>query len=118
MRLLPCAISWMLLSACGAAPTADRNIVAAVAAQRVPADPQLADLYTHACQTCHANAASGAPLTGDRDAWRPRWRKGPALLLVHTLQGFNGMPAGGQCARCALPDYEALIRFMSDAEHL
>jgi cytochrome c5 len=106
-----------LLSACGGAKPpatlADRTALAAAAAQRQPADPELADLYIHACRNCHANAASGAPLTDDREAWRPRWQQGPALLLAHTLQGFNGMPAGGQCPRCTVRDYEALIRFMA-----
>ena len=41
-----------------------------VAAQRLPADARLADLYSHACRNCHANASSGAPLSGDREAWQ------------------------------------------------
>ena len=111
-------VAWIaLLTACGASSTPDRTALAAGATQRLPADTQLADLYTHACRNCHANAASGAPLTGDREAWRTRWRKGPDVLLRNTLQGFNGMPAGGQCVRCTMRDYEALIRFMSDEEH-
>jgi len=107
----------LLLAACSASSAPDRTTLAAAAAQLLPPDARLADLYSHACRNCHANAASGAPLTGDREAWHDRWRKGPDVLLRNTLQGFNGMPAGGQCARCTLPDYTALIRFMSDAEH-
>jgi len=109
-------VVWVVtLTGCGASSTAD-HAAAGAASQRLPADARLADLYTHACRNCHAAAASGAPLAGDRTAWRDRWSKGPDVLLRNTLQGFKGMPAGGQCVRCTVPDLEALIRFMSDAE--
>ena len=94
-----------------------QSALAARAAQRTPADPHLTDLYAHSCRPCHVNAASGAPLTADRDAWRDRWKKGLPVLVASAVQGFNGMPAGGQCARCTVADYEALIRFMADAEN-
>lgn len=116
MREIAGAACLVLLSACSPPPQ-DRNALAAVAAQRQPADARLANLYSHACRNCHANVSSGAPLTGDREAWHDRWRKGLSVLLTHTLQGFNGMPAGGQCFSCTSADYTALIRFMSDAEH-
>ena len=58
-------------------------------------------------------ATSGAPLTGDRDAWRERWKKGLPKLVDNALAGLNGMPAGGQCVRCTVADYETLIRFMA-----
>jgi cytochrome c5 len=104
------------LGACGGAPPPDRAAQAAGAAGLSPADPHLADLYAHACRTCHVNAASGAPLTADRDAWRDRWKKGLPALVASAVQGRGGMPAGGQCARCTVPDYEALIRFMAGAQ--
>jgi cytochrome c5 len=105
------------VTACGGSPRPDRAALAAQAAQRTPADPHLTDLYAHSCRPCHVNAASGAPLTADRDAWRDRWKKGLPVLVASAVQGFNGMPAGGQCARCTVADYEALIRFMADAEN-
>ena len=49
----------------------------------------------------------------DRAAWAPRWAKGEQMLLDHTISGFNGMPAGGQCFSCSADDYRALIRFMA-----
>lgn len=117
MRLALCAIGVSLLGACGgAAPSADRAALAAAAQKLLPADSRLADLYTHACRACHANAASGAPLTGDAAAWKPRRQRGPEALLDHTLEGLNGMPAGGQCARCSVADYQALIQFMADGD--
>lgn len=87
--------------------------LAARAEALAPADPRLNDLYQHACRACHVVAASGAPLTGDRDAWRERSKKGISKMVDNAVAGLNGMPAGGQCVRCTVADYEALIRFMA-----
>lgn len=74
-------VAWIaLLTACGAssAPdrmTPDRAALAAGAAQRLPADTELADLYTHACRNYHANAASGGL---ESNPLIPRSASGPA----------------------------------------
>lgn len=78
-----------------------------------PSDPRLAGLYQQSCKACHAIAAGGAPLTGDRAAWAPRWAKGAEALRSSTIRGLNGMPPGGQCFACTPADYDALIRFMA-----
>ncbi|MEE3624738.1 c-type cytochrome [Nitrospirillum sp. BR 11752] len=99
------------LSACDKAPAPPPS-AETLAALR-PADPRLAGLYEASCKACHANPDSGAPLVTYATAWSPRWAKGPDALLKHTLEGFNGMPAGGQCFSCTADDYQALIRFMA-----
>jgi cytochrome c5 len=88
------------------------------AATLAPSDSRLAALYVQSCRACHSIAAAGAPLTGDRASWDPRWKKGMAALRASTIGGLNGMPAGGQCFGCSVQDYEALITFMAgrDAE--
>ena len=101
------------LAACDRAAPADRATLVASAERLAPTDPRLADLYQHACRGCHVIATSGAPLTGDRDAWHERLKKGLPKLVGDSIGGLNGMPAGGQCVRCTLTDYEALIRFMA-----
>ncbi|MDX2275308.1 MAG: c-type cytochrome [Hyphomonadaceae bacterium] len=111
------AIVVLALCACGApaAPEAPAAILArAVAAS--PQDARLAELYDGACRACHAQADTGAPLALDRAAWDGRWSKGEQTLLDHTISGFNGMPAGGQCFACTADDYRALIRFMAGRE--
>jgi len=62
-----------------------------------PADRALTELYDHSCKACHAVPESGAPQTHDHAAWDPRWAKGLPTLLDHAVQGFQAMPAGGQC---------------------
>ena len=111
--LLPAALCLAVLSACDrgpAAPTPEE------AARLAPADPALASLYEHSCKACHAVAGSAAPLVHDHKAWDPRWDKGEAVLLDHAIQGFQAMPAGGQCAACTPEDYKKLIRFLADRE--
>jgi cytochrome c5 len=105
-----------LQAACGRAPKAqpeDPAKVAARAATMLPADPRLAGLYRASCQNCHGHPESGAPPAGYHFAWDPRWAQGLPTLLSHTIGGYNGMPAGGQCFACTQTDYRSLIRFMA-----
>lgn len=81
-----------------------------------PADARLAQLYEGSCKACHTVADSGAPLSGDRTKWDPRWAKGEDALLTEAQVGFNNMPAGGQCFECTPDDLKALIRFMAGRE--
>jgi cytochrome c5 len=107
------AVASALLGACGGSHPVDRAALAANAANLTPADARLADLYLHACKSCHVIAASGAPLSGDQEAWQARMKKGLPALVTSAIAGLNGMPAGGQCVRCTAADYEQLIRFMA-----
>jgi cytochrome c5 len=106
----------VLVAACSRPKPVDRAELVARAESMLPADARLADLYQHACRACHVVTASGAPLTGDRDAWRDRWKKGLPKLVDNAVAGLNGMPAGGQCVRCSVADYERLTRFMAGEE--
>ncbi|MBI5940461.1 MAG: cytochrome c5 family protein [Caulobacterales bacterium] len=104
----------LTLTACGAAskpaPTPEQ------AALLRPSDPRLSELYETSCKACHTITESGAPMVHDQAAWAPRWKQGLPVLVDHSIQGFNAMPAGGQCATCTPADLEALIRFMADHE--
>ncbi len=100
---------YVLLAGCGDdAPPAQGG-----AAQSVPQDAALAQLYGASCRQCHANPAAGAPLTGDTLAWAPRLEKGMATLLDHSINGFQGMPPLGLCMQCTEQDFHALIEFMA-----
>ncbi len=56
-------------------------------------------IFGNLCQTCHTNAATGAPLITDKAAWAPRIAQGEDTLLKHAIEGYNGtkgmMPAKG-----------------------
>lgn len=79
-----------------------------------PEDARLAEIYSQSCRSCHAAPASGAPLTGDAGAWKPRLDKGMETLVRNTVEGYKGMPPLGSCSDCTRDDFRALIRFMSD----
>jgi cytochrome c5 len=103
----------LALTACGAPQSAltPEQVMALT-----PADARLAGLYEASCKACHAMPGNLAPQVHDRAAWDPRWKQGEQVLLDHTIQGFNAMPAGGQCASCTPDDFKALIRFMAGRE--
>jgi len=114
LRILFAVAALAGLAACGKkAPQEDAAKVAARAASMMPGDVRLAGLYRSSCQNCHAHRDSGAPPVGYHYAWDPRWQQGLPTLLAHTIGGFQGMPAGGQCFSCRPDDYRALIRFMA-----
>jgi cytochrome c5 len=94
-------------------PQESAETVASRAAAMMPTDKRLAALYRASCQNCHAHPESGAPPAGYHFAWDPRWAQGLPTLLSHTISGYKGMPAGGQCFSCSAADYKALIRFMA-----
>lgn len=106
--------SALILAACGAKPPPPPTPEQALALR--PANARLAALYETSCRACHAMPETGAPMVQDRAAWDPRWKQGEAVLLDHTIQGFNAMPATGQCATCTPDDFKALIRFMAGRE--
>ena len=117
VRAVLIAVS-LVLAACGpepAPPPPDTNAIGRAASLQ-PRDERLAGLYVQSCRACHSMGAGGAPLTGDRTAWDPRWEKGLSALRSSTITGLNGMPAGGQCFACTAQDYEALITFMAGRE--
>ncbi|AUG41837.1 cytochrome C [Pseudomonas chlororaphis] len=108
-RVALCLALGGLLVACGdqSAPPS------AAAVQQLPDDSVLARIYDSSCKLCHTNPASGAPLTGDVQAWRPRIAQGADTLLDHSINGYNGMPPMGLCMQCSEAQFLALIRFMS-----
>ena len=113
---LSCALGLALLLGCPKDPPPDPVAIQARSLTLSPPDERLADLYAHSCRACHTVATSGAPLTGDRVAWRERWDKGMPTLVANAVQGVKGMPAGGQCVRCTAADLQALITFMADQD--
>ncbi len=64
------------------------------------------EVYNAACVACHGAGIGGAPKFGDKAAWAPRVAKGPDVLHMHAIEGFQGTnglmpPKGG---RVDLPD--------------
>ncbi|SFF64243.1 Cytochrome c5 [Duganella sp. CF458] len=78
-----------------------------------PLEAQLAERYERSCMVCHGRNGSGAPLAGFAPHWKPRLDKGIDQLVRHASDGFNAMPAMGQCNDCSADDLRALTLFMA-----
>ena len=115
---LPLAVAGIAIfvGACEQKPQASLAERAAYAEAMQPADAQLAEKYGRSCRVCHTNPESGAPLSGDVDAWSPRLNQGDAVLLAHVRSGYKAMPASGQCFDCTDDEVMRLIAFMAKRE--
>lgn len=47
------------------------------------------------CSACHANAAIGAPVLGDKDAWEKLLKNGIEQVYYNGINGINSMPPRG-----------------------
>ncbi|MEH6634599.1 MAG: c-type cytochrome [Halioglobus sp.] len=104
------------LSACGEQVAGPGAVAETASRQLHPGDQTIAEIYNRSCRSCHTVAATGAPLTGDIAAWRPRLDKGMSTLLDNVINGFAGMPPLGLCMDCDVEQFEALIQFMAAGE--
>ncbi|MBL3520665.1 c-type cytochrome [Arcobacter lanthieri] len=51
--------------------------------------------YETNCSACHSNAAIGAPVVGDKDAWAKVMEKGIEQVYYNGINGINTMPPKG-----------------------
>lgn len=70
-------------------------------------------VYNGACIACHGTGALNAPKPGE-ESWKPRIAQGFDVMLKHSIEGFNNMPAMGTCGTCSEDDIAAAIRFMTE----
>ncbi len=104
----------LLISACG--PDSPAPAISEQQSMTLhPADAELSGIYDRSCKSCHTIASTGAPLTGDAQAWAVRLEKGNDVLIDNVINGFGGMPPFGLCMDCQPEQFEALIDFMSTA---
>lgn len=89
----------------------------ASASNQLFADAPITELgkqrWARTCAMCHVRGEGGAPKIGDAAAWQPRLAQGEAVMLEHTINGFNNMPPLGYCMDCERDDLRAYIGFMS-----
>jgi len=50
-------------------------------------------LYESNCKVCHTAGLLNAPKYGDKAAWTTRLTKDKEVLYMHSVKGFNKMPA-------------------------
>lgn len=91
----------------------------AVVAAKTPSAPvklsldQGKKIYDENCSVCHTTGQLGSPKLGDAAAWRPRLQQNMDVLINHTVQGYNRMPAKGACPQCSNAELIAAIKYMA-----
>lgn len=68
------------------------------------------------CAPCHQTGKSGAPKTGDREAWVPRLKRGVDTLALAAIRGHGGMPARGGHAELTDAEVKEAILYMYDPQ--
>ncbi len=111
------AVALALLVGCGADNAAtskpDKSPGKSLVVQSSSQNQPMLELWSHSCALCHVDGNAGAPRTGSAEEWGPRLAKGEAILLQHTIEGFNQMPPLGYCMACEQADFVAMIDFMT-----
>ncbi len=69
------------------------------------------DMY---CSACHANAAIGAPVVGDKEAWNTVLEKGLDKVYSNGINGINAMPPKGG-AGMSDDEFKQIVDYMIDA---
>lgn len=77
-------------------------------------DEKTEALFNSHCFSCHGTGWEDAPVVGDPFSWEERKEQGIDVLLKHTLEGFNSMPAKGGCDSCSTEDLKQLIIWMME----
>jgi cytochrome c5 len=108
-----------------AGDTGKAALLAAQEAAKKAAESQVAyggtldgkTIFGNLCQTCHTNAATGAPVITDKAAWAPRVAKGMSTLVDHAINGFQGpdgkmMPAKGGNPSLTNDQVKATVEWM------
>lgn len=99
--------SLALLALAGCGPK-DANITASSSAK---------DIYDQTCAGCHSGGLkgwlTGAPKTGDKEAWEGLNAKGVEAMTAASIQGFEKMPAKGGCNQCSDEQIKATVEYMA-----
>jgi len=72
-------------------------------------------LYEAKCSACHANAAIGAPVVGDKEAWAKVTEKGVETVYKHAINGFNAMPPKGGNMDLSDDTVKSIVEYMIKA---
>jgi cytochrome c len=75
------------------------------------AHPGKAAYEANGCGGCHDNAAIGAPVVGDKDAWAATLEKGLDAVYHNGINGINAMPPKGG-ASISDAEFKVIVDYM------
>ena len=70
------------------------------------------EAYENSCSACHGNAAIGAPVVGDKEAWEEVTSKGLDKVYHNGINGINGMPPKGGNMELSDSEMKVIIDYM------
>jgi len=73
-----------------------------------------AQAYEVSCSACHANAAIGAPVLGNKEAWAEVVKKGIDSVYTNAINGINAMPPKGG-ADISDQELKSIVDYMINA---
>ncbi len=68
--------------------------------------------YSLVCSGCHDSGASGAPILGNYEQWKPIIEQPIELTRKHVMEGINDMPEKGLCHNCSEPGLMQIVDYM------
>jgi|TARA_B100001079_G_C16281831_1_gene456902 cytochrome c5 len=72
--------------------------------------------YNKTCVACHTTGVAGAPILGDKAAWKSRLAQGMDAIYQNTIIGLPpGMPTRGMCFTCTDDDLKAIVDYMVES---
>ena len=72
--------------------------------------------YEMYCSACHGNAAIGAPVVGDKEAWATVLEKGIDTVYSNGLNGINGMPPKGGAMDLSEKQFNDIVDYYSSSD--
>ncbi len=71
-------------------------------------------VYDQYCSACHnpKSIFPGAPIIGDKAAWKPLIAQNLDVLLERSINGYKNMPARGGCSSCDDAQIKAAVKYM------
>ena len=100
----------------------DDGIVQAVSTDRTWKLPEAAGEvmagqteYEAKCSACHSNAAIGAPVVGDKEAWAEVMSKGLDTVYSNAINGINAMPPKGGYMDSSDDEIKMIVDYMINA---
>lgn len=72
-------------------------------------------IYARFCSACHATGVLSAPIYGNKNSWQPHLAKGKDTLKKHLINGFNNMPARGNCLSCSDEELYSVLDYVLES---
>lgn len=69
-------------------------------------------LYEAKCSICHANGIGGAPILGDKSAWKSIIKQDKKEIYKNAINGKNGMPPKGGHTSLSDKEIESIVNYM------